>query len=481
MTDAIYAAAEWLGREYGCEIPVGFYGKIREWQQWWEGYVPDFHRYSQCTADGRRLERRLYSLHMAKRVCEDWAGILLNDSTTVRVGDERSGLYLQGEDGTGGVFGRNRFWRMGNELVERAFALGTGAFVLRAQGVAAGPDGLIARGPGQVGVAYLAADQIIPLSEENGRITEAAFVSSRTLRGRQSVYVETHTLDDDGCYLIRNRFFDLEEGALRERELPPDVAAGLRTGSDRPWFAVVRPNIVANVPGSRGMGVSVFANAVDILKGVDLAYNNTNRDIYLGGRKVFYNRAMLQRTPDGAVISPDDVIQQLFTQVGDDMSFDARTMVQEYSPSLRAAENRDSVQAQLDYLAFQCGLGTHRYQFNAAQNVVRTATEYVGNRQELVQTAARHYILIEEAVKTLCAGILTMGREFFGADVDPDAEIAVRFENSYVIDKDKERAQDMRDVAAGLMGREEYRVKWYGETRREAEAWTAAHPLAERE
>jgi hypothetical protein len=105
----------------------------------------------------------------------------------------------------------------------------------------------------------------------------------------------------------------------------------------------------------------------------------------------------------------------------------------------------------------------------------------VGNRQELVQTAARHYILIEEAVKTLCAGILTMGREFFGGDVEPDAEIAVRFENSYVIDKDKERAQDMRDVAAGLMGREEYRVKWYGETRREAEAWTAAHPLAERE
>lgn len=478
MTDAISAAAALIGRETGTEIPLGYYGRIREWERWWEGYVPEFHRYSQLTADGRLLERRLYSLHMAKRVCEDWAAILLNDSTTVRVSDRKSGLYLQGEDGTGGVFGRTRFWRMGNELVEKAFALGTGAFVLRAEGVAAGPDGSVSPGRGQVGIEYLSALQVIPLTVCNGEITEAAFVSSRTVRGEERIYLETHTLDGRGNYRIRNRLFAPEEGSLRELSLPEGVAAELDTGSPRPWFALVRPNLVCNIRGARGMGISVFANATDILKGVDLAYNNTNRDIYLGGKKVFYNRAMLQRSPDGGFISPDDVIQQLFTQVGDDLGFDERAMVQEFNPSLRAQENRDSVQAQLDYLAFQCGLGTHRYQFSAAENVVRTATEYVGNRQELVQTAARHYILIEEAVKTLCAGILYIGRAFFGEDLDPDAEITVGFENSYVIDKEKERKRDLEDVAAGLMGREEYRMKWYGETEAEAAAWAAAHPMA---
>ena len=479
MIDAIGAAAGILSRELGQELPVGYYAQIREWQRWWEGYVPEFHRYTQCTADGRMLDRRLYSLHMAKRVCEDWASILLNDSTTVKVGDESSGLYLQGEDGTGGVFGATRFWRMGNELIERAFALGTGAFVLRAEGVTAGRSGAVVPGRGRVGIQYLGALQILPLTVENGEIREAAFVSSRTVRGREEVYLETHTLDDRGHYVIRNRLFGREDGSLRELSLPAGVAARLDTGSERPWFAVVRPNIVANVPGAGGMGISVFANAVDILKDVDLAYNNTNRDIYLGGKKVFYNKAMLQRTPDGGWISPDDVIQQLFTQVGDDMSLDDRTMVQEYTPALRAQENRDSVQAQLDYLAFQCGLGTHRYQFNGADNVVRTATEYVGNRQELVQTAARHYVLIEEAMKRLCAGILYIGRAFFGERVDPDAEITVGFENSYVIDKEKERRQDMQDVAAGLMAREEYRVKWYGETASEAAAWVSAHPTGE--
>ena len=132
MDDIIDLAAELIDREFGIEVNTGYYHNIRLWQKWWEGYVPSFHRYCQWGFDGRRIDRQLYSLRMAKRVCEDWASILLNERTSVRVGDVKSGLFLQGEDGTGGVFGASRFWRLGNGLVERAFALGEGAFVLRA-------------------------------------------------------------------------------------------------------------------------------------------------------------------------------------------------------------------------------------------------------------------------------------------------------------------------------------------------------------
>ncbi|MCF0120787.1 MAG: hypothetical protein HUJ65_04030 [Oscillospiraceae bacterium] len=477
MNDIIDLAAELIKKEFGLEVSTAYYANVRLWKKWWEGYEPSFHSYCQWGPDGRKIERRLYSLHMAKRVCEDWASILLNERTSVRVGDTGSAAFLQGEDGTGGVFGRAKFWRLGNELVERAFALGQGAFVLRVGNVALSEDGIVVPGAdAQIGIEYLTALQILPITVSGGDITEAAFISEQVRRGVRFIYIELHTLGDDGCYVIRNRYYTFEDGRAVPAPLPEGMAEELYTGSPRKWFAMIRPNLSNNIPGANGMGISVYGNAIDVLKGVDLAYNNTNRDVYLGGKKVFYNKAMLQRTPDGRYITPDDVIQQLFTQVGDELDFNAKDMVQEFNPSLRAAENRESVQAQLDYLAFQCGLGTHRYQFGNSASVIRTATEYVGNKQELVQMASKHYVIIEDAVKTLCAGILYIGRVFCGADVDPDAEITVNFENSYIIDKDSEREQDLTDVREGLMSREEYRVKWYGDSKSEAEDWVRANP-----
>lgn len=42
---------------------------------------------------------------------------------------------------------------------------------------------------------------------------------------------------------------------------------------------------------NNGMGCAVFANAIDNLKGVDIAYNNLNSDLWLGQKKVFMSRS----------------------------------------------------------------------------------------------------------------------------------------------------------------------------------------------
>ena len=166
---------------------------------------------------------------------------------------------------------------------------------------------------------------------------------------------------------------------LKKSETPETIAPIIDTGSPVPWFALIRPNITCNIRENNGLGMSIYANAVDSLKAVDIAYNNFVKDFILGGKKVFYNKQMLQTNSEGKTITPDDVVQQLFQQVGDGMDFDAKQMVQEFNPSLRVQENKDGVQAQLDYLSFKCGMGTKRYQFQASG--VKTATEYNGERQ----------------------------------------------------------------------------------------------------
>lgn len=467
--DVIGLAVKYLNSKYKVNIPTSYYSHIRTWRAWWENYVKEVHSYRELGLDGKARERELYRLGMAKRVSEDWAALLLNEKTTVAVEHKASSLYLQGKDGTGGVFADVNFWAEGNELVEKAFAYGTGAFVARAEGAKVGNAGnVVADKECKPDVEYVDALGIIPLSVRKSKITEAAFVSEFVQKGKDYCYIETHTKGENGNYIIENECFAIEGGRLKKADLPESVAQRIDTGSPLPWFAIIYPNIANNIRDNNGMGMSVYANALDNLKGVDIAFNNFLRDFKLGGKKVFYNKAMLQVNDKGETITPDDVAQQLFQQVGDGMEFDAKMMVQEFNPSLRVTENKDGVQAQLDYLAFKCGMGGHRYKFE--NSGVKTATEYTGERQELVQHANRHMIPLEAAIKTLCAAILYIGKVFCGADCDPNTTITVNFEDGFVIDDETRRERDRQDVREGLMNKWEYRVKWYGESEEEAKA-----------
>ena len=471
-TDVIGLSVGYLNKKYKTNISTEYYDHIRTWRLWWEGYVKAVHSYRELGVDGTTRQRELYRLGMAKRITEDWAALLLNEKTTITAEDNASKQWLLGDDseqGTGGVLGASNFWAEGNELLEKAFAYGTGAFVARADGAKVNTKGAVIPDPNcKASIEYIDALNIIPLSVEKSRITEVAFVSEFTKRGKDCVYIETHTKGENGNYIIENEYFTVEGMAMKKADLPEGIAPMIDTGASIPWFAFVYPNITCNIRSNNGLGMSVYANALDTLKAVDIAYNNFVKDFKLGGKKVFYNKAMLQTNGEGKTITPDDVVQQLFQQVGDGMDFDAKQMVQEFNPSLRVAENKDGVQAQLDYLSFKCGMGTKRYQFNASG--VKTATEYNGERQELVQHANRHAIVLESALKTLCKALLYIGKAFCGANVDPETPVNVNFEDGFVIDNIAARENDRQDIRDGVLNHWEYRVKWYGETEEEAKA-----------
>ena len=472
VNDVIGLAVGYLNKKHNTNISTEYYTHINTWRCWWEGFVQSVHTYRELGLDNQPRTRELYRLGMAKRITEDWAALLLNEKTEIVVEDKKASVWLMGdesEQGTGGVLGNSNFWAEGNELLEKAFAYGTGAFVARAEGAKVNAKGeVISDAECKAAVEYIDALNIIPLSVEKSRITEAAFVSEFTKLGKHYIYIESHTKGEDGNYIIENEYFLLNGMDMKKTELPNGIIEKFNTGSPVPWFAFIYPNITCNIKNNNGLGVSVYANALDILKATDIAYNNFVKDFILGGKKVFYNKAMLQTDKEGKTLTPDDVALQLFQQVGDGMDFDAKQMVQEFNPSLRVQENKDGVQAQLDYLSFKCGMGTKRYQFNASG--VKTATEYNGERQELVQHAQRHAIVLESALKTICKALLYIGKAFCNADIDPDTPISIKFEDGFVIDDVSARENDRQDIRDGILQHWEYRVKWYGETEEDAKA-----------
>ena len=123
---------------------------------------------------------------------------------------------------------------------------------------------------------------------QQGKIIDAAFVSEVLVKGKKYIYLEKHIKEVSG-YQITNEYLKVEEGVLQRVELPEGIIGSYNTGSDIPLFSLITPNIVNNIDDSLGLGISVYADAIDNLKGVDLAFNNFCRDFKLGGKKVFYN------------------------------------------------------------------------------------------------------------------------------------------------------------------------------------------------
>ena len=472
MTDAISLVTDYLNKEYGTQINTEYYSHVRKWRDWWRGYYKPFHSYQELGVDNAPKQRELFRMNMAKRISEDWASILLNEKTQINIDDTASSEFVQGKEdaqGVGGVLGYNNFWAEANELVEKAFGYGTGAFVLRAENAKVNSRGDIVPDAGcRAGIEYLDAMSIVPLSVEKNKVTEAAFVSELVKMGKEYIYLEIHTKDENGNYVINNKYFQVNDGCMKPEPLPAGIAESVNTGSNIPWFVLIYPNATNNIESQNGLGMAVFANAIDNLKGVDLAFNNFLRDFKLGGKKVFVNKKMTYQTAEGVTVTPDDVAQSLFSMIGDDMDFDAKQMIQEYNPQLRVTENKDGVQSQLDYLSFKCGLGTHRYQFEGG--VVKTATEYMGERQELVQHASRNMIVIEAALIELCRAILHIGKTFCKANVNPDAVITVQFEDGFVISEEDKANRDLTLVQNGIMQPWEYRVRHMGESEEEAKA-----------
>jgi len=477
-----------LKKDFGIQVNESYRALIDEWVAWWGGFVEKFHQYNETAYNGATRTRQLFSLRMAKKVCEDWASYLLNDKTRINIDDKASSEYLLGESSNtiGGVLGDLHFWDGANGLVEKAFAGGTGAIVLAIDGLEVSPDTQFATttDAAKFRLAYLSAPCIYPITVEHGEISEVAFVSESLHRGEKYALVEAHT-KHNGQYVVENKRYVVKDGEYTEAPLPDGIAATVYTRSPHPWFVLITPNKVNTHSSNFGMGCSVFSEAIDQLKGTDIALNNAVRDLLLGGKKVFYN-GLLTKTvgvdKNGNPIqrAPDDVMQQLFVSLGDDF-VNPDKLVSEFNPDLRVEDNTKAIQAQLNYLSFKCGMGTGHYYFGGAGTYGRvaiTATQYIGEKQEIKQNAAKHGINIERALVGITRAMLWAAKEILGKSVDPTTVITVEFSDGYITSDEALRAQDTQDVRDGLMQPWEYRVRWFGEDEQTAKSMTQTAPMA---
>lgn len=409
---------------------------ISLWREWYGGYVRSFHNYAQY--NGKKLvNKKRYSLCMAKKICEDWANLLLNEKLTIVTSDEglTVKLYKILED--------NNFRVRANRLCELSFALGTGAFCEYLDK------------NGNVKIDYLQADMIFPLSVDNERITECAFCSKKIIYGKKCVYIQVHRIMN-GKYVIQNCLFD--EDTSEKLPLPEGILEVYNTGTELPLFQIVSPNIINNTDTFSPMGISVYANAISALEGVDLIYDSYLNEFRLGKKRVYVPVSMAQ------IVKEEDGISQPIFDDNDTEFYalpdDITEKLSETDFSIRSKEHTEGINTSLDILSDRCGLGTGRYVYKNAG--VKTATEVVSENSELYQNLSKHKLVFEEAVKGLAKAVLWLSEK------RTDFEVSVDFDDSIIHDTTAEFSRNLQLVSAGLMARWEFRVWWNKETEDQA-------------
>lgn len=464
-------------------VSTDYYTFIEMWENWWKNNV-DFHKYHDSTGK----ERKMFSLGMAKRVSEDWASILFTERDEIVT---QANISQQTQDNNDYLNKQLKSLKVYKDLptaIEKAMAMGTAGATMRVKNAKVDKNGKVsATNRTKLDIIYLDATQIVPLKVEHGKIIDVAFVSENIEDGKKIYYVELHQLQYDeelkkDIYVISNNYIN-EQG---EEVAKKDIVKQYTFKSDVPLFSILKPAVAnpldTEYHNVNGLGFSIYGTAIDQLMVCDITYNNFAMDFYLGGKKVFYNKKITRtktrqiKDTDGNIkeeeyeVYPDDVMKQQWTTYGDDQisNIKENPVVTEYNPDLRVAEDKEGIQFALNMLSFKAGLGTKYYEFNGTSVV--TATQYVGDRQDLVSNANKHRKRVDEFVSGIGKAILLLGRILFKENVTEDCLVTITDKDGFMVDTETAKNEFRKDIAQGIRKPWEYRVKFLGEDEETAKA-----------
>ncbi len=407
------------------------------WRSWYEGDVPHFHRYRVYNGQKRVLCRRA-SLGMAKKVCEDWANLLMNEKVHIRLDGEEEQRFLNR------VLEENNFRLQANRMQERKAALGTAAYVPRICG-------------DRICIDCIDAEGIFPLSWENGEITECAFAAESWEGGEHFIILQIHHVEN-GEYVIEHMLFVEEDGNLTR--LPNSLSEALRgvperlpTGRSERSFVIDRMNSVNNLDAGSPMGLAAFANAIDQLRGVDVAYDSYVNEFILGKKRIMVKPEATKDFDGEPLFDADDLAFYILPE-----DSDSGSIIREIDMSLRTKEHHQGLQDMLNMLGVKCGFGERYYRFESGG--LKTATEVISENSSLYRSVRRHELMLEAALKELARLLLRMGKDFLRLELDEKVPIHIDFDDSIIEDTGSDFERDCRMLQLGVLEKEEFRKRW---------------------
>ena len=420
------------------------------WNSWYRGNVDKVHN-RQIWNGKNYIKTRLKTLQMAKKVCEDWANLIMNEKCDIILPDETANETFSG------ILYDTDFWVKANESVEKSYALGLGALVLSVNGIEVGDKGTVKFDKGKLSIDFVDRYKLVPLVIEDNKIKEIAFLFD----GSEVKTYIIHTRVNDGVYVINSfKYNKRKNKVIEEYEF--------NTKSTVPWFQIIRPFISNNDIAQgfdEGLGMSVFANSLDTLHAIDNKYDSFDNEFIAGRKKLHVSDEAwaVHNKKDGSQEKVFNPMDSIYYQLP---GGEGKNLLTDVSGPLRAADHITALNAEFNILSSKVGLGESYYKFNGS-GATPTATQVISENSALFKTLKKHQILIEAALRNLTIAAIAASVNFTKNPIllseDKYKDIVIDFDDSIIEDKGAEMERDKSLVIAGLMSPVEFRERWMGE------------------
>jgi hypothetical protein len=295
-------------------------------------------------------------------------------------------------------------------------------------------------------------DGYLVLGRSGGALTDVATAEKRNIGDRHYTLIERRTVERSGRLMIQNRLYLSESEKILGKPCP---LSELPQYADLPETYVFPTPIggvglveikmpAANCVDGSADGVSAYEPALGLIHAINRNEWLLDREFELGRMRLISSSDLLTIGPDGKRTLKDDLF------VGLDGS-QASTGITAWQPSLRNANYEQRRQAYLK--AVENLLGIKRGILSDVEAAERTATEITSSAGDYALTIGAYqstwYDAMQEALRL--ADALGQACGLCDTAAWDKQQLSISWGNGVLYDKDKEWADRLAMVQAGML------------------------------
>jgi len=434
------------------EIPINeeSYKQIDIWKAIYSGHYDEWHNVKYHTVEGQK-SRRMASLNMAKVISQEMAALIFNEKCSINISDKTL------SDDIKNVLDENNFIKEFQRYLEYTFALG----------------GMVIKVYWNNGIklSYVTADCFVPIAWDNKHITEGVFVNELSKGDKKYTLLEWHLVENNE-HVIRNELYESKnQGDLGVKvpltTLYPDLEEEVWIKDiSRPLFVYFKPNTANNLDLSSPLGISLYANSLDALKSLDIAFDSFQREFVLGKKRIIVPTSAIKTVVDPISGMPHRYFDST-DEVYEAMKFDdGDQSIKDISVELRVEEHTAAINALLNYVSMQVGFSSGAFSFDGQG--VKTATEVVSENSKTFRTKQSHETIIEDGIRDLVDIIIEIAALYDEFESTDKYEVTVTFDDSIAEDQTAEINKQVTLVMNGLTTKKLAIMKIHGVSEEEA-------------
>ena len=392
------------------------------WKWLWKGFYKPWHVIPCPTVADPDAKRNMYRMDMAKAVCAEMAGLVWGEECTVNVNIPGWEETDENPDPLNcfihSVLEKNAFHQKMQESIEEGCALGGSALKTWAE-AAHDENGNEIPDSRKIMIGYAMADQFIPIAWDNARVTEGVFVSRIAKDGWYYTRLEWHKWNGL-TYVITNELYrsemnkgknpDESQDILGVRyplaEIYPYLDEVTEIPVEESLFTYWRTPIANNLDDNSPLGMSVYGNALDTLRALDVCYDSFVREFRLGKKRIIVPARAVRSVVDpltGKLCRYFDANDETYEALASDVPDDLK--ITDNSVSLRVEEHVSAINAFLSILCMQVGFSAGTFSFDEHTGL-KTATEVVSENSKTFKTIKTIQNQIRPAIEHLVRNII---------------------------------------------------------------------------